>query len=59
MCARLKTLKGRWLLTLQDCSKVRHEMAGHPLKAISRNKGIDNRKGKAGVYKEVIITDRR
>jgi hypothetical protein len=34
-------------------------MAGHPLKAISRNKGIDNRKGKAGVYKEVIITDRR
>jgi len=58
-CARLKTLKGRWLFTFQDCREVRQHMAGCRIKAITRARGIVNKRlTDAGVYREVIITDR-
>jgi DNA adenine methylase len=57
-CTRLRKLKGRWLLTFQDCMEVRKEMKDYPIKAITRPKGIDNKRGGGGTYKEVIITDR-
>jgi len=56
-CARLKTLKGRWLMTFQDCREVRQHMTGHPIKAITRARGIVNKSvTDAGTYREVIIT---
>ena len=59
-CARLKTLKARWLFTFQDCREVRQHMAGHRIKAITRARGIVNKRvTDAGLYREVIIADRR
>lgn len=57
-CGRLRKLKGRWLFTFQDCKQVRRLMSGHPIKAITRAKGIDNRQGSSRTYAEVIIRDR-
>jgi len=58
-CARLKTLKGRWVFTFQDCIDVRHEMKGYPIKTITRARGIVNKSvTDAGVYRELIITSR-
>jgi len=58
-CARLKALKGRWLFTFQDCSEVRQHMAGCRIKAITRARGIVNKRvTDAGLYREVIIADR-
>lgn len=56
-CARLKSLKGKWLFTFQDCPQVRAEMAGYRIRSLVRANGIGNRGGKRGrVYREVIIT---
>lgn len=57
-CARVRKLRGRWIFTFQDCREVRREMAKYPIKPVARPKGIDNRRGTPGTYREVIITSR-
>lgn len=57
-CACVLGLKGKWMLTFQDCALIRELMAGHKIKAITRANGIGNNgKQRTGrVYREVIIT---
>lgn len=59
-CTRLAALKGRWLLTYQDCAQVRELMRGRPIKSVDRANGIGNHgRQRAGRrYQEVIISDR-
>lgn len=59
-CARIQTLKGRWLLTFQDCEQVRQLLKGRPVKSIDRANGIGNngRQRTGRRYQEVIIRDR-
>jgi DNA adenine methylase len=58
LCARLQTLKGRWLLTYQDHPVVRALLPGCRFCAVTRQKGIANIAGVTrGVrYREVIIS---
>jgi DNA adenine methylase len=57
---RVQTLRGKWLLTFQDCPQVREIFAGYNLRAITRANGIGNNTGKRGrIYREVIITSER
>jgi len=58
--AAVLALRGRWLVTFQDCSQIREVFAGQRIKAIERANGIGNTQGRAGrKYREVIITPRR
>ena len=58
--ATVLTLKGKWLLTFQDCPQVREIFAGYAIKAVARQNGIGNNTGKRGrIYREVIITSDR
>ncbi len=52
---RLALLKGKWLVTLNDCAAIRSIFSGCKMKGIVRAKGIDGRHG-AKEYREVIIT---
>ncbi|MDR2676105.1 MAG: DNA adenine methylase [Opitutaceae bacterium] len=58
LCARLQTLKGRWLLTYQDIPEVRALLPGCRFHAVSRQKGIANIDGatRGCRYKEVVVT---
>ncbi|MDB6155640.1 MAG: methyltransferase [Chthoniobacteraceae bacterium] len=52
----LARLRGRWMVTLNDCAAVREIFVGCNLQAISRQRGIRNVAGDAGIYRELIIT---
>jgi DNA adenine methylase len=55
--AQVRALKGKWMVTFQDCPEVRAAFDGYALQAISRANGIGNNSGKTGRrYLEVIIT---
>ena len=58
LCARLQTLKGRWLLTYQDHPAVRALLPGCRFCAVTRQKGIANVAGatRGKRYREVIIS---
>jgi DNA adenine methylase len=59
-CTRVQALRGKWMLTFQDCAQIRTMMAGYSLKAITRANGIGNKQGRKGrTYAEVIITSTR
>jgi DNA adenine methylase len=60
LCARLQSLKGRWLLTYQDTPEVRALLPGCLHHAVSRPKGIANTAGglRGARYREVIISPR-
>lgn len=60
-CERIKTLRGKFLFTFEDCAQVRDAMAGYTIKAINRPRGISNKVSgkKAARYHEVIITSDR
>ena len=55
---RLATLKGKWLVTLNDTAAIRAIFKGCQIEAVSRTLGINNRRdgGKSRTYKEIIIT---
>lgn len=51
---RLRAIKGRWIVTLNDQPDIRKIFAGCQVKAIERHKGI-NGKAADRVYRELII----
>lgn len=57
---RLATIKGRWLLTLNDAPAIRTIFEGCDVRAVERARGIANRAGagKAARYRELIIAPR-
>ena len=56
-CNATTALKGKWMVTFQDCEQIRTMLAGYKVKSIERANGIGNTQGKKGrTYREVIIT---
>jgi DNA adenine methylase len=53
---RLNRLKGKWLVTLNDCASNRTIFADCRIRSAERLNGINNKTGTAGKYKELIIT---
>jgi DNA adenine methylase len=51
----LRSLKGRWLVTLNDAPDVRGVFADCTLQSVSRPLGISGRAGKGRKYQELII----
>jgi DNA adenine methylase len=54
--ARLATLKGAWLVTLNDTPAIRAIFAGCQLTPIARTRGINNRPGPGSIYRELLIS---
>jgi len=52
----LKGVKGRWLLSYDDCPEVRALYAGHTIIPVSRVKGINRMQGES-MFAEVIIAN--
>ncbi|MEO8205995.1 MAG: DNA adenine methylase [Chthoniobacterales bacterium] len=53
MKQRLDTLKGKWMVTLNDSPAIRRVFAGCRIQAVTRPKGIG---GKGVPYNEIIVT---
>jgi DNA adenine methylase len=54
--ARVKLLKGRWLLTFNDCPQIRSLFAGHAITRHERSRGIANRRAcDKARYIEVLV----
>ena len=53
---RLAQVRGKWLVTLNDTPAIRTIFAGCELRPIERRRGIDNKAGRAPIYRELIIT---
>lgn len=53
---RLATLKGSWLVTLNDTPAIRTIFAGCGMVPIERARGIRNQGGAAHIYKEILIS---
>lgn len=53
---RLATLKGAWLVTLNDTQAIRAIFGGCQFIPISRTRGINNRPGAGSIYKELLIS---
>lgn len=51
----LRSTKGRWLLTFNDCTEVRQIFAGCRITSIERALGIHHREESSGRYRELII----
>lgn len=51
----LKQLKGRWLLSYDDCDMIRKMYSKYEIIPVSRQKGINNYSVKNREYKEVLI----
>lgn len=58
-CSAVLQLKGKWMVTFQDCAEIRDLLPGYKAKAIERQNGINNRGTAAKTYREVIITSDR
>lgn len=56
---RLARLRGRWLVTLNDCPSNRKIFAGCEIVSVTRVLGIGNKTGAAREYREIIIRPRR
>jgi DNA adenine methylase len=54
----LESLRGKWLLTLNDTPSIRKIFAGCELRPIERRRGINNKAGSAPIYRELIISPR-
>jgi DNA adenine methylase len=53
---RLRTLRGKWLLTYQDCPQARAQFRDCRIVPVSRQNGIENRQGAGRArYRELII----
>jgi DNA adenine methylase len=56
----VRSLRGKWMVTFQECPQIREAFSGYEIHAIERANGIGNNTGKKGrVYHEVIITSTR
>jgi DNA adenine methylase len=53
---RVMQLRGKWMITLNDTATIRAIFDGCQIRAVSRQRGIQNVAGEAGVYRELIIT---
>ena len=59
-CQAVGKIRGKWIVTFQDCDQIRDLLAGYTIKAVTRANGIGNNTGATGrVYREVIITSER
>lgn len=57
--AAVQALRGRWMVTFQDCAQIREVFAGCTIKSVTRANGIHNTDGRTGrTYREVIVTPR-
>lgn len=55
LAAAIEQLKGRWILTFQDHQLVRDRFSAFHQVAVTRQKGIENRRG-SREYRELIVT---
>lgn len=51
----LPKIKGRWLLSIDDRKEAYDLFGGFKIKAVQRQKGIDNISGKNRIFKELLI----
>ena len=55
---RLSRVKGRWMVTLNDCESNRRIFAGCDIETVERALGIAGKAGAGRVYREIIIRPR-
>lgn len=55
MAAIVPTLKGKWIITVNDSPLCREIFEGHQIIEIKRQNLIENRKGKGRMYPELLI----
>lgn len=54
LCKELKKLKGRWLLSLDDCREANEMFKDFTIEHVVRQKGIERKYGDM-IYREVLI----
>nr|MDD3551988.1 hypothetical protein [Methanothrix soehngenii] len=56
LCKKLKSIKGRFILSYDDNPEVLKLYKGYDIKHVTRTKGINRKEGKSD-FKEVIIAN--